>query len=82
MTSNSPDYPEYQFIPSVVTSNGETLARQYQTGNGTIVTDISLSKDTVDRKNKLKNLFLVLWDHFSRILPHMPKMLLILLAKI
>ena len=56
MTSSTPDYPEYQFIPSVVTSNGETLARQYKNSDGTIVTDISLSKETVDRKNKLKNL--------------------------
>ena len=71
MTSNTPDYPEYQFIPSIVTSNGETLARQYKTGDGTIVTDISLSKDTVDRKNKLKNL---LDDYESQLNVFLPEL--------
>ncbi len=56
MTSSTPDYPEYEFVPTTVTSNGEILAQQYQSDDGTVVTDISLSKDSVDRKNKLKNL--------------------------
>ena len=30
MTStNTPDYPEYQFVPSVITSDGQPLATQY-----------------------------------------------------
>ena len=54
-SSNTPDYPEYQFVPTEITANGQTLAKQYQR-NGTVVTDISLSKDSIERKNKLQNL--------------------------
>ena len=56
MTSNSPEYPEYMFTPSTVIANGEVLAKQYANNDGTIVTDISLSQDDVDRKKKLKQL--------------------------
>ena len=55
-TPDYPDYPEYEFFPSKVTANGETLAQQYQTNDGTIVTDISISKDTAKRKKKLQEL--------------------------
>ncbi len=56
MTSKTPDYPEYEFVPSIVAANGETLASQYKNSDGTVVTDISLSEDSVARKNKLKKL--------------------------
>ena len=57
MTStNTPDYPEYKFVPTTITANGDTLAKQYQASDGTVVTDISLSQESVDRKNKLRNL--------------------------
>jgi len=57
MTStNTPDYPEYKFIPTTITANGDVLAKQYQNSDGTVVTDISLSEDNVNRKNKLQNL--------------------------
>ena len=56
MTSNSPEYPEYKFTPSTVIANGEVLAKQYANKDGSIVTDISLSQDDVDRKKKLKQL--------------------------
>lgn len=57
MTSSStPEYPEYKFVPTTVIANGDTLAKQYQDANGGIVTDISLSQDSVDRKKKLSEL--------------------------
>ena len=56
MTSSSPDYPEYQFVPTTVTANGETLARQYKDAFGNVVTDVSLPKESLARKNKLQNL--------------------------
>lgn len=56
MNSDTPDYPEYEFVPSTIVANGETLASQYKNKDGTIVTDVSLSQASVDRKNKLQNL--------------------------
>lgn len=55
-SSNTPSYPEYKFVPTTVVANGETLAKQYQDAAGNIVTDISLSQDSVDRKKKLNEL--------------------------
>ena len=57
MTSSSkPSYPEYQFVPTEVVSNGQTLARQYKDNRGTVVTDISLPEESVERKKKLQDL--------------------------
>ena len=57
MTSTStPDYPEYKFTPTKVVANGETIAKQYQDESGNVVTDISLSQDSIDRKKKLSEL--------------------------
>ena len=55
-SSNTPEYPDYEFVPSRVTANGETLAQQYQDPNGIVVTDISLSDDSVKRKKRLQAL--------------------------
>jgi hypothetical protein len=55
-SSNTPDYPEYKFVPTTITANGDILAQQYQDKNGTVITDISLSQENIDRKNKLQNL--------------------------
>ena len=55
MTSSKPDYPKYEFVPTRVVSNGETLAKQYKK-NGAVVTDISLPKESAARKTKLQNL--------------------------
>ena len=57
MTSSSkPSYPTYQFVPTEVVSNGQTLARQYKDNRGTVVTDISLPEESVERKKKLQDL--------------------------
>ncbi len=55
MTSTKPDYPQYEFVPTTVVSNGETLAKQYKK-DGTVITDISLPKESAARKTKLQNL--------------------------
>ena len=56
MTSTkTPDYPDYQFFPSVITSNGKPLATQYLY-NGTVVTDVSLPKESQQKKNNLEKL--------------------------
>lgn len=55
MTSSKPSYPKYEFVPTAVVSNGQTLAKQYKQ-NGTVFTDISLPQESVERKNKLQNL--------------------------
>ena len=55
MTSSKPDYPTYEFVPTAVVSNGQTLAKQYKQ-DGTVFTDISLPDESVKRKNKLQNL--------------------------
>ena len=55
-SSKTPAYPEYKFVPATITANGEVLAKQYQDKTGTVITDISLSPENIDRKNKLQNL--------------------------
>ena len=32
-SSNTPDYPQYQFVPVEITANGQALGRQYKNGN-------------------------------------------------
>ena len=55
MTSSKPDYPKYEFVPTQVVANGQTLAKQYQK-DGSVITDISLPEESIERKNKLQNL--------------------------
>jgi len=72
MTStNTPDYPEYRFVPTTITANGDVLAKQYQNNDGTVVTDISLSEDNVNRKNKLQNLLTQYEDSVNIFLPEL-----------
>lgn len=55
-SSKTPEYPEYEFVPTKVMTNGQTLAQQYKDKDGIIITDISLSEDSVKRKKKLEEL--------------------------
>ena len=55
MTSSKPDYPKYEFVPTQVVANGQTLAKQYKK-DGSVITDISLPQDSVESKNKLQKL--------------------------
>jgi len=56
MTSSTPDYPDYQFVPTVINSNGETLASQYKDASGTVITNINSPSSDTARKTKLQNL--------------------------
>ena len=70
-SSNTPDYPDYKFVPATITANGETLAKQYRDKDGSIVTDISMSKENLDRKNKLQNLLKQYEDAINVFSPEM-----------
>ncbi|MCQ2957377.1 MAG: hypothetical protein MJ180_00580 [Candidatus Gastranaerophilales bacterium] len=54
-SSNTPDYPDYQFVPSIITSNGQPMATQYMY-NGAVVTDVSLPKESQQRKSELQKM--------------------------
>ena len=55
MGGNSQSIPEYEFTPTVIQSNGRTLAAQYiNPFTNMLVTQIDEPKESIDAKNKLK----------------------------